>query len=170
MIEHEVCLHHLAIRVKEVFDETLAERGIRATPGTCNRTTAPPLKNVLRPIGLQIFILPLMLSTGRLTVLNSKIRWTFHLNPSLHIPFSPPDPAEVPFENSQGAIHWGISQALLTSVVLRSMRLPISPFTTQMGPSSSQISKDLLTRRVKCVCSMSKHIRMCLFVTSDLMS
>jgi len=40
MIEHEVVLHHLAIQVKKVFDETLVERGILGTPGTYNQATA----------------------------------------------------------------------------------------------------------------------------------
>jgi len=34
MIEHEVALHHLAIEMKRVFDDTLSERHVNGVPGT----------------------------------------------------------------------------------------------------------------------------------------
>jgi len=40
MIEHKVVLHHLAIQVKKVFKETLAEHGTHTAPGVYNQPTA----------------------------------------------------------------------------------------------------------------------------------
>ena len=113
MIEHEVGLHHLATQVKQVFDETLTERGIHGAPGIHNQMTA--LVKKLELNDSQIFTLLPMLSMESLTALSLKTRMRSYSISLWHTPFSRLDPMGVNFRSTQGVIHWGSNQVLGTS-------------------------------------------------------